>query len=386
MARSNVSNENSVCVKVLGEGKNETSVPCRPGASPTTSMCLTTLPSANSAVYSLSYSEKELEDIGNSHNRGDVTETSKSADVFTGKKFAGQDNITLSDGVVVNAPFSWESWSWGEEQLPYAEIVDRQVSVKSVKNEQLSNNSTLVHTMTVTMSVKVGFVGINRAAETYEVSVSYNRSYNLPDDYTKEFEQTDYVLSLQNETSSKISTKDQHNTIRTIVKNRGEVISSTEANYPLSLYASVAGGDTVKVEKPFKPSIISIEDHPNTGDWKHSADENGFDVRWVKDSQTIRIKGGNTVNYEWYHEVQGRNDKDIYDHAEVKGVSSSDVTFSEPVLVDSVKTNESITAFGTHTHFNDGKFGRQIHVAQRFGHADKVVVVAGGGIYFAEFG
>ena len=288
-------------------------------------------------------SEKELEDIGNSYNRGDVTETSKSADVFIGKKFAGQDSITLSDGVVINAPFSWEGWSWGDEQLPYAEIVDRQVSVKSVKNEQLSTASVLVYTVTVTMNVKIGFAGINRAAETYEVNVSYNRSYNLPDDYTKEFEQTDYVLSLQNETSSKISTKDQHNTIRTIVKNHGEVISSTEANYPLSLYASVAGGDTVKVEKPFKPTVISIEDHPNTGDWKHAADENGFDVRWVKDSQTIRIKGGNTINYEWYHEVQGRDAKDVYDHAEVKGVSASDVTFSEPVMVDSTKTGDSIT-------------------------------------------
>ena len=288
-------------------------------------------------------SEKELEDIGNNHKRGDVTEAPKSEGVFTGKKFAGQDNITLSDGVVVNAPFGWEGWSWGEEQLPYAEIVDREVSVKSVKNEELSTASTLVYTVTVTMSVKIGFVGINRTAETYEVSVSYNRSYNLPDDYTKEFEQTDYVLNLQSETSSKISTKDQHNTIRTIVKNRGEVVSSTEANYPLSLYASVAGGDTVKVEKPFKPSVISIEDHPNTGDWNHSADENGFDVRWVKDSQTIRIKGGNTIKYEWYHEVQGRNNKDIYDHAEVKGVSAGDVTFSEPVMVDSTKTANSIT-------------------------------------------
>jgi len=288
-------------------------------------------------------SEKELMDTGSNHNRGNVTDTPMSSDVFTGKKFAGQDSITLSDGVVVNAPFGWEGWSWGAEQLPYAEIVDRQVSVKSVKNEQLSNNSTLVYTVTVTMSVKVGFVGINRAAETYEASVSYNRSYNLPDDYSTEFEQTDYVLSLQNENASKLSTKDQHNTIRTVVKNRGEVSSTSEAVYPLSLYASVAGGDTVKVDKPFKPSVISIEDHADKGEWKNAKDANGFDVRWVKDSQTIRIKGGNVMEYEWYHEIQGRNNKDIYDHAEVKGVSASDVSFSEPVLVDSTKTGNSIT-------------------------------------------
>lgn len=285
-------------------------------------------------------SENALKDETFTHTLSKVaSEDGKNDGVFAEKIFAGIDTITLADAVIY-LPFGYNRWSWGEEVLPYAEITNREVSVKAEKNDELSTAAKSVWTVKVTSVITVAFVGIDREAETYELSVSYNRSYSLPDDWSHEFTQTGYQLSLKSESASRLASKENYNSVYHVVKNRGELYSSSNEKFELNLWAQLEGGDTVVVNEISDMTVLAVEDQPDETKWVAPADTNGFAVRYTKDSQIIRLKGGNVLKYKWYSERQYKNDSPIWDYAEVNG--ATEVTFSEPVLVDSVLKNNKI--------------------------------------------
>lgn len=285
-------------------------------------------------------SENALKDETFTHTLSKVaSEDGKNDGVFAEKIFAGIDTITLADAVIY-MPFGYNRWSWGEEVLPYSQITNREVSVKAEKNDDLSTAAKSVWTVKVTSVITVAFVGIDREAETYELEVSYNRSYSLPDDWSDEYTQTGYQLSLKSESASRLASNENYNSVYHVRKNRGELYSSATEKFELNLWAQLEGGDTVVVNEISDMTVLAVEDQPDETRWVSTADTNGFAVRYTKDSQVIRLKGGNVLKYEYYSERQYKNDSPIWDYAEVNG--ATEVTFSEPVLVDSVLKNNKI--------------------------------------------
>lgn len=285
-------------------------------------------------------SENELKDETFKHTLGVINSAAGQNDgMYAETGFAGIDTITLSDAEIV-VPFGYNQWAWGDSVLAHAEIANREVTVNGVKNDELSTAAVTVYTVSVDYVVTVSFVGVVRENETYKLSVSYNRSYSLPDDWSHEFSQTGYTLSLKSESASRLGSKEQYNSVFHVIKNRGELYSSSTEKFALNLWASVQGGDTVIVASASKPSVLAIEDQPDKAGWVAQADSNGFAVRYTKDSQIIRLQGGNTIKYEWYNERQYKNDSPIWDYAEVSG--NPTMNFSEPVLVDSVLKGNKI--------------------------------------------
>jgi len=284
-------------------------------------------------------SEEALSNINITHRLGNFTESAPVAEgVFSKTNFSAMDTIVLAD-TTITVVYAFEKYSWMND-FTYARIADREVRIESVKNDARSNNKVLVNTVTVYVDINVEFEGIDRPAEKYTVQVSYDRVYTRPDNYKTVYSWVGYFLKLIQENDSKVIAE-QADTLHKTVTNNGELESSTFKAYNLDMYISLEGGDTVIVDAPFTATAQYVEDHPNKAAYK-GADEDGINVLGTSDSQTLKMKGGNTLNLKWYQESLTKDGKTVAQNATYNGTTASNVTVSDPVMVDSSIVNGEI--------------------------------------------
>ena len=284
-------------------------------------------------------SEEALSNVNYSHRLGNFTESAPVAEgVFSKVNFSAMDTIVLAD-TTITVVYAFEKYSW-KEDFAYARIADREVRIVSEKNDARSNNKQVVNTVTVYVDITVEFEGIDRPAEKYTVQVSYDRVYTRPDNYKTVYQWMGYFLKLIQENDSKVIAE-QADTLHKVVTNNDELESSTFKAYNLDLYVSLEGGDTVLVDEPFVATAQYVEDHPNKAAYK-GADEDGINVLGTSDSQTLKMKGGNTLNLKWYQESLTKDGKTVGQNASYNGTTANNVTVSDPVMVDSSIVNGEI--------------------------------------------
>ena len=288
--------------------------------------------------------EEELGNEDFKFVKGEAKEEPMSEEVFTGKKVSREDSIVLFDRTI-NLSWEYMLWSWGEKVLTHAtvQIDPESIKVNSEKDVHGSKTSLEVYEVTVTADAIVSFVGVEREKEPYTIEVKFYRYRNVPDDIKEDFDEVKFGLELYNETPSKVASKREFVTVKKTVTNRGEVISSSEKSYELNMWIELDAKDTVVVEAPHKPVVSSVEDKAGSTGWKQNPDEDGFDIRWEKAAQLIRTKDGHAMTVSRYAEELTRNGKTgEYNHGFAEGMKSNAFTFAEPVLVDSVRTEEAL--------------------------------------------
>ena len=261
------------------------------------------------------YSEAALLKEEVSYNRGTLAETASVSGMFEKTTSTFTDQAVMTDGRVVNVDGGYERWNWGSYAFPYAYILSREAKVSATANETLSTAFKKVADVTVMETIVIRYFGVSRADETKRASVSYKRFYNVPDNYTTQYESQEYVGKFS-ATEGTFATDDQHNAYVRRTYNNGVLTEEKAFELPLVLAANMTRTSESRVSVD-EVKNLTVTMGPNGGDKTTfgEPDENGYRAQRITKNYTLRVSDGSLYNLEVITENTVKNGEEVFDYA-----------------------------------------------------------------------
>lgn len=287
------------------------------------------------------YSEDALKDTKVDFSKGEIKGNTESEDIFKKTTYNGSDNAGMTDGRSTDVKIVYESYAWGETELPYASVTGRKAELKSVKNTNETTAARIVYDVTLTLTYNIAYNNSDKEAEDKVIVINYKRFMNV-DNYVTKVEASKYELSFEQPNESDMGTAIQRNSYREITTNNGKVVKDSTYVRDISMSAKLTRtGAARKAVSEVKNLTVSIL--PNGGDKTTYGpkDANGIQTMRVSRKYDVLTSDGATYELEISDEKDIRAGEDFGHHASFIDASFEPKVALQPTLNASESTATS---------------------------------------------
>ena len=287
------------------------------------------------------YSEDALKDTKVELTKGEIKGSTESEDIFAKTTYNGSDKASMTDGRSTDVKIVYESYAWGETELPYASVTGRKAELKSVKNTAETTAAKVVYDVTLTLTYNVAYNNSDKKAEEKVIVITYKR-YMKVDNYDTNVEASKYELSFEQPNESEMGTAIQRNTYRQVTTNNGKVVKDSTYVRDISMSAKITRtGAARKAVSEVKNLTVSIL--PNGGDKTTygQKDANGIQTMTVTRKYDVLTSDGATYELVVSDEKDIRGGNDFGHHASFDDAAFEPKVALQPTLNASESTETS---------------------------------------------
>ena len=287
------------------------------------------------------YSEEALKNTHVDLTKGNITGKTESEDIFAKTTYNGSDKASMTDGRSTDVKIVYESYAWGETELPYASVTGRKAELKSVKNTAETTAAKVVYDVTLTLTYNIAYNNSDKKAETKVIVITYKR-YMKVDNYEATVSASDYELAFEQPNESEMGTSIQRNTYHKVTTNNGEVVKDSTFTRDIAMSAKLTRtGAARKAVSEVKNLTVSII--PNGGDKTTygQKDANGIQTMTVTRKYDVLTSDGATYELLVSDEKDIRGGNDFGHHASFADASFEPKVALQPTLNASESTANS---------------------------------------------